>query len=65
MRKPILAIEKEALAVVFAIDHFRVYLLGREFTPVTDHIALRWLHSVEPKGRIARWVMQFVGKFRK
>ena len=52
------ATEKEALAVVFAVDHFRVYLLGREFTLVTDHSALRWLHSVEPKGRIARWVMQ-------
>ena len=52
------ATEKEALAAVYAIDHFRVYLLGRDFTLVTDHSALRWLHSVEPKGRIARWVMQ-------
>ena len=51
------ATEKEALAVVFAIDHFRAYLLGRPFTLVTDHSALRWLHSVEPKGRIGRWVM--------
>ena len=51
------ATEKEALAVVFATDHFRVYLLGRSFTLVTDHSALRWLHSVEPKGRLARWVM--------
>ena len=24
--------EKEALAIIFAIDHYRVYLLGREFT---------------------------------
>ena len=51
------ATEKEALAVVFATDHFRAYLLGRNFTLVTDHSALRWLHSVEPKGRIGRWVM--------
>ena len=50
-------IEKEALAVVFATDHYRVYLLGRKFTLVTDHSALRWLHSIEPKGRLARWVM--------
>ena len=51
------ATEKEALAVVFATDHFRAYLLGRNVTLVTDHSALRWLHSVEPKGRIGRWVM--------
>ena len=51
------ATEKEALAMIFAIDHFRVYLLGKEFTLVTDHSALQWLHSVEPKGRLARWVM--------
>jgi len=51
------ATEKEALAVVFATDHFRAYLLGRKFTLITDHSALRWLHSLEPKGRIGRWVM--------
>ena len=51
------ATENEALAVVFATDNFCAYLLGRPFTLVTDHNALRWLHSVEPKGRIGRWVM--------
>ena len=45
------------MAVVFAIDHFRPYLLGTKFALVTNHSALRWLHSVEPKGRFARWVM--------
>lgn len=49
--------EKEALAVVFATEHFRVYLLGRKFCLVTDNSALKWLHSVQPNGRIARWIM--------
>ena len=61
--------EKEALAIIFAASHYRVYLLGREFTLVTDHSALQWLQSVEPKGRLARWVMalqefRFVVKHR-
>ena len=49
--------EKEAFAIIFAVKHFRVYLLGKKFRVITDNNALRWLHSLEPKGRIARWVM--------
>lgn len=49
--------EKEAYAVVYGTEHFRVYLLGRHFEVITDHNALRWLHSMEPKGRLARWIM--------
>ena len=48
---------EELLAVVFAVEYFRVYLLGRKFLLFTDHNALRWLHSTEPKGRRARWIM--------
>ena len=51
------AMEKEALAVVFATQNFRVYLLGKPFQLITDNRALTWLHSLEPKGRIARWIM--------
>jgi len=49
--------EKEAFAIIFAASHYRVYLLGMEFTLITDHNALQWLQSVEPKGHLARWVM--------
>ena len=35
--------EKELLAVVFAIDKFRSYLVGAKFIIYTDHVALRYL----------------------
>ena len=47
--------EKEALAVVFAVNYFPTCLLGRKFSYITDHSALRWLHSLEAKGRLVRW----------
>ena len=49
--------DKELLAVVYFIDYFRHYLLGRNFVTRTDHQALKWLFTIrEPKGRIARWI---------
>ena len=34
-------IEKEALAIVMAVKHFRVYLYGQKFVIATDHQALK------------------------
>ena len=49
--------EQECLAVIWAIQHFRVYLEGQAFELHTDHNALRYiLTSRDPRGRIARWV---------
>jgi transposase InsO family protein/DNA-binding MarR family transcriptional regulator len=49
--------EKELLAVVFFIQYFRQYLLGRRFLVRSDHQALVWLFSLkEPNGKIARWI---------
>ncbi len=56
-QKKFSATEKEAYAIVFGTQQFRVYLLGRHFQIVTDHNALRWLHNMEPKGRLARWIL--------
>ena len=52
------SIEKECLAIVSALKHFAVYLVGRHFTIETDHRALRFLHSVNnSNSRLTRWAM--------
>ena len=49
--------DRELLAVVHFTNHYKHYLLGREFTVRTDHQALKWLFSLkEPKNRVARWI---------
>ena len=44
-------IQRECLAVVYALKQFRHYLLGRPFAIVTDHAPLQWL-SAQKNGRI-------------
>lgn len=48
--------EREALAVVWAVQKFRGYIEGAEITILTDHQPLKWLFSLKsPTGRLARW----------
>ncbi len=50
--------EKELLAVVFALDKFRSYLLGSKVIVFTDHSALRYLLSKkDTKPRLIRWIL--------
>ncbi|KAL0312151.1 UNVERIFIED_CONTAM: Retrovirus-related Pol polyprotein from transposon [Sesamum radiatum] len=50
--------EKELLAVVFALEKFRHYLLGTEVVVYSDHAALRYLMSKkEAKPRLIRWIL--------
>ncbi|CAF1001492.1 unnamed protein product [Brachionus calyciflorus] len=42
--------EKEALAIVEAMEHFRVYLYGSDVLVCTDHHPLKWMMNVkDPK----------------
>jgi len=51
------ATQKEMLALVWGIRHFRPYLYGRCFKAWTDHNSLRWLKNFrEPEGQVACWL---------
>ncbi|GAU43740.1 hypothetical protein TSUD_365890 [Trifolium subterraneum] len=50
--------EKELLAIVFALDKFRSYLLGSKVIVFTDHAALKYLlKKPEAKPRLIRWML--------
>jgi hypothetical protein len=50
--------EKELLAVVFALDKFRSYLLGSKVLVYSDHAALKYILSKkDAKSRLIRWIL--------
>ena len=50
--------EREALAVVWAVQKFRGYVEGGDITIQTDHQPLKWLFTLKsPTGRLARWAL--------
>ena len=50
--------EKELLAVVYALDKFRAYLVGSNIIIFTDHSALKYiLTKPNAKSRLIRWVL--------
>jgi len=50
--------EKELLAIVFALEKFRSYLLGTKVIVFSDHAALRYLLAKkEAKPRLIRWIL--------
>lgn len=52
--------EKEALALVWAVERFHYYLFGRSFELITDHKPLETIFGVasKPCARIERWVLR-------
>ena len=56
------ATEREGLAVVWAVTHFRMYLTGVGFTVETDHAALMSLTtSNQTNSRLVRWALFLQG----
>eukprot|EP00063_Salmo_salar_P026974 XP_014001809.1 PREDICTED: uncharacterized protein LOC106572279 [Salmo salar] len=52
-------IEKECLAIKWALDSLRYYLLGREFDLHTDHRALTWIQTMKDRNsRVTRWYLE-------
>jgi hypothetical protein len=50
--------EKELLAVVFALEKFRSYLLGTKVIVFSDHAALKYLlKKKDAKPRLIRWIL--------
>ncbi|KAK7938780.1 hypothetical protein WMY93_002106 [Mugilogobius chulae] len=51
-------VEKEGLAIKWALESLRYYLLGREFDLETDHRALTWINTMKDhNSRLTRWYL--------
>lgn len=52
--------EREALSLVWAVDRFQLYLLGKKFKLITDCKPLKFLFKErsKPSARIERWVLR-------
>ena len=52
------AIERECLSIVFGVDKFRYYLLGKEFLLEVDHRPLIYLNKLKgSNARLMRWAL--------
>jgi len=51
-------VEKECLAIIWALKVFHTYLYGCRFSIETDHKPLAWLHKMKAtNGRLTRWAL--------
>ena len=50
-------IQRECLAIVFALEQFHHYLLGWPILLNTDHAPLQWLSAQKMEGMLCRWAL--------
>jgi hypothetical protein len=52
-------IERELLAIIWSVKHFRHYIYGQKIILQTDHSPLKWLMShKDSSSRLMRWALQ-------
>ena len=52
------AIQKEALALLWGLQHFHYWVFGTQVTLITDHCPLSYLRSMAPKSQLlSRWLL--------
>jgi hypothetical protein len=50
--------EKELLAIVYALENFRSYLIGAKIVVYTDHVAIKYLiTNSDSKSGLIRWML--------
>ena len=50
--------EKEMLAIVYALEKFRSYLVGSRVIIYTNHVAIKYLlNKADSKPRLIRWIL--------
>ena len=57
LEKQYSVIQRECLAIVFALKQFRHYLLGGHFKILTDHAPLQWLSTQKMEGMLCQCVL--------
>ena len=50
-------IQRECLAIVFALEQFHHYLLGWPILLNTDHAPLQWLSAQKMEGMLCHWAL--------
>ena len=50
-------IQRECLAVVYALKQFHNYLLGHRFQLLIDHAPLQWLSAQKMEGMLCQWAL--------